>query len=545
MKNKVIITALCLSASLMLSACGSTAQTGSQTAAAKEETATSAATQSEAAASDAAAKEDTASAAAQEDATASDAAEGDIAAADAALEEEEEATSDAEDFYADEEADYFSEEDYVNTSEKLVDTNMENPYGDALSVKVWEGIEQVADSDGESYSTLSSYGNNISMDYEILQESGTYEELLKDQLKHIATDNMSFVNIDVENARYTDDAAWAVLSFSGKGTVDYGTLFSLKKLDDNTVLKSGASYYLGEDAYGMDYRPEDKYLDMVKEAYGISESEGTEYTPTAEDLTPDATLHKWEFTDSKVGNKFFYVWEEAPYVMTSDDMDMSWLEDMDYTDSGAESMAEDAFIVDSDAEDIFFEDASSDAEWAESGVEDSYDEFYSDEEENYVGYCSTSVRGVFVNAEMYAISDSTDIDRLMSEYVDDLGYNGADSLKRSEIMKSDDGNAQWVVTKYGENEGDAAYQGLVLVHAVVKDENSYIKMDIYAPTDADMDRFNEYLSTYGLTMEEPTIDVEQVTFDDDFEDEEIPVEFGEESIGEEIGMFEEEENAVG
>lgn len=468
----------------------------------------------------------------------------------------------AEEMIDDEEAEYFAEDDYATESEKLSAHTMENPFGDDPEVSVWDGIELVEDTDGATYSNLSSYANNISLAYEILKDDGDAVDLLKKAIKSAATENMSYVDIKTESARHDDSAAWCMMSFSGKGSMPYVTMFSLKKLDDGTALKSEATWYLGTDMYGIDYTPEEKYITMVKEACGIS-AKGDEIALSEADTEPDITLHEYEVTDSRVGRKSFYVWDEEPYVMTSEEMYDDTYDDSFYDESMPEEIYdEDDYDIDvsefSDSEEEYWAESDaewvdsdfdwdaywteSDAEWAESDAEWDYsDEAYEDEDDGFIAYCTTAARGVFVNSEMYLYTEDVNPDEIMDEYIDNLAFMGANELWRSDVKSSD--NARWVSLRYGK-EADEAYSGLTMVHAIVWDETAYTKMDIYYPTDASEERLNEYLNAYGIDLPEANTKVEQENVDYEMEDE---IAYEDDVIsGEEIVLDGDEEiNAVG
>ena len=473
------------------------------------------------------------------------------------------AESSAEDGIAEEEADYFAEEDYQTESEKLVSDTMENPFGEPVEVSVWEGIEMVPDTDGANYSTLSSYANNISLGYQILKDDCDSVEFLKESVKQAATMNMTYVNMDVESPVSTEDGASCTISFSGKGSTPFTTMYSLSKLSEGVWLKSEATWYRGTDMYGIDYTPDEKYIAMVKDAFGMTEGSGTPVELSPEDTEPDAKLHEFEISDERVGRKSFYVWEEDPYVMTAAEMDDSWYGDDDYEfvfseiDSFPEEIAdEDDYDFDmtdvtgSEAEsydenaDFNWDEAwtESDAEWSESGAEWYDDGAYEDEDEGFVAYCSTGAKGVFVNAEMYLKPETGTMDDLMNEYIENLAYMGANSIKRSEVKTSD--NAEWVTVQYGE-EAEDAYTDLVLIHAFVWDDTVYTKMDIYFPTDADEKYLNEFMEAYGIDRQEASTEVEQMEFDYGFEDE-MTDENGEAYSDVEFAVIGDEEvNAVG
>ncbi len=522
MKNRVKTMILCLSAAMLLSACGGGAKNENESKA-----------------------PETASAVSEENAAADE--------ADIDEMEEDEVLSYSEDPADIDEAEYFAEEDYVSTSESLIEEEMENPYGDNVKVNVWEGIENVQDTDGATYSTLSSYANNISVDYEILKASGAPEDVLKAQIRQAVTDNMGYVGIKAESARHTDSSAWVLLSFTGKGMTPYAQMLTVSNAGDGVMLKSSASYALGLDAYGIDSTPEDKYLTMVRDAFGISPTAGEEVSLSEEDTKPEISFHKYEFEDSRVGSKFFYVWENEPYIMTADDMAAYDDYDFDYDESGAESMSDfidledgeyDIELTESDLD--WGMDAGSYAEWAEgeesdvewadltdsdldwymdteSGAED-YGDYsdYEEEEDNFIAYGSTSAAGVFVNMEMYVKSETDDIKAMMDEYVDGLVYMGANALKRSEVQTAD--GACWVVAKYGSAEEDPAYSDLTMIHAIIEDDDSYITFDIYAPSDCDSARLQEVYDAYGIADAEAKIEVEQESYD--YED----VEFDEDDM---------------
>ncbi len=529
MKNRMKITALLLAAVLVLGACGRSA--------------------------------------AKDDGGAGGSAAESVPAAssEAEVPEEEEADSYVEEPFTEEELEYFSGDNYTTTSEKLTDNSLENPFSDTeVAVSVWDGIEAVADTDGSTYSTLSSYANSISLDYALEEESGSPEEALRKQVKNTVNENMAYVGISADFARGNDDSAWVMMSFSGKGTMPLVKMISVRKIDDGTALRSTAMYSLGTDLYGTDYTPDETYLKMVMDALGISETDGEEIALTEEDLTPEVSLHRYEFEDSRVGTKYFYVWEDEPYVMTAadDTYDASY-EDLFGAESWSESMAEDWYG--GEDEDLMWEEADSmpdegeweywtesgedfygdeeddvwtesgedfygdgeDDVWTESGEEfygddalyddEEYEDYYDAAEDSYVGYASTSAQGVYVSAEMYMNDDPDIRTSLMDEYVENLSFMGASSLKRSEVRTSD--NASWVAVRYGQDEEDEAYQDLVVIHAVVTDEDTYTSMDIYAPTDALPERLQEYLDAYGLDIPDTTIEVEQEAYDYEIDDE--------------------------
>ena len=449
-----------------------------------------------------------------------------------------------------EEEDYFMDEAYNTESEKLVGIEMENPFGGNTEALVWEDIEAVPDTDGETYSTLSSYANNISIAHEILKSEDDMETLLKSAIKQTATENMSYVNIVVESPRYTADRAWVLMSFSGKGSTPYAAMITFTRIDEDSVLRSAANWYLGMDIYGIDYTPEDKYLTIVKDGFGFSAADGEEAALTEEDKAPELNLHQYEISDSRVGRKFFYVWEEYPYVMSAEDMsydfsdfdfeeesfpeDIADEDDYDFDLSGFEDTESDEEWEDDDyLWDAEYSDSEEDWEWDESdldwsGLDLDDSDYYEDEDDSFIAYCSTGARGVFVNAEMYVLSEGETIEDLMEEYISNLPYMGARSLMRSEPQT--EGNASWISVQFGE-EADDAYTDLLLIHAFVWDDTTYTKMDIYVPSDANEECLEELLAAYGLGRPEAEIEVEQLSVDYDVEEE--PIEYGFDASSEE------------
>ena len=448
--------------------------------------------------------------------------------------------SETESFYEELSEIYDDTGDYeMPTAESFKEVSLENPFGDkaALKVPVWDSdtAEVVTDTDGKTRSSLSNYANGIIIEHSLIEDDEDPESILRSEIKKEVTLRMGYTKVMSDSVRADDKRAWGLLSFSGVGNIGTAEAVSIEKVGEGVALKSTAFWYLGEDNTGIDYTPEEKYLTKVRDELGISKSAGSEVKLTDE-LVPDITLHPYEFSDETVGTKSFMVWEEEPEVVTASDEEEYYSDDdIEMTDSWSESMWEtvDGEETFSDIDWEIEEYTESDAEWydadTESFEEDWYDdEYYEDDSDQFVGYFSTNAQGVFVSGEMYVKSDKTDIAAMMDEYVEELAYNGANELKRSEIAKK--GDATWVTVKYG-NEGMESYRGLVLIHAVVSDDNTYTSLDIFMPTDASQERIDEYLKAYGLTVDKAEIVGEQESYD--FDDLVFMDESGAEAVEEE------------